>query len=355
MNQVTPLSQELAKISEALNIPDATDVCFNGIDGVVFVSTSTGFQKVECPLATNQWAEGLRNLVGKHNEVRESAKAGMLEGRVPHARGVLRAAFFSPPITQHDRVVFTIRIPSQHIISFDELLETGFFDDVETESRSFSSGQNVSLSKKEKHLLELITRAKAEVDVRERRLLYREFFLASVAYDQRICLCGGTDTGKTTLAKALVQHIPVTYRMLVLETVLELLFPNHPNVVQLQYDQNEQGSGAIGPMEIINGILRFCPDVVIMGEVRDKETFALVRIIDSGHGGMIFTNHATTVDRVYPVLAAAAGRHPDCKMSQSVLEQFFREQIQVLVSFGKTFDALGMKRRFVQQIKYIHE
>ncbi len=360
MNPREPLDQELDVIGDALKIPDATEVCFNGVEGVVFVSTSTGFQSVPCPRATNAWALGLFNLVGTHNEVREvSARMGTLEGRIPHARGVLRAAFFADPVMQNKRVSFTIRIPSQKIISLDELFETGFFDEIEVGETSPEPPLVASLGKKEKHLLGLIYRAKQTRNIVERRAVLREFFLAALAYDQRICLCGRTDTGKTTLAKALVQYIPHEKRIIVVETVPELLLPNHPNVVFLSYDQNNQsepGKGPAGPMEIINGILRYCPDVVLPAEVRDEEAFPfLVRLVDSGHGGMVFTCHATRVERVYPMLAVAAGRHPDCKMSQSELEQFFRDQLEVVVSFDKHSDASGKKRRFVKEIKYIYE
>ena len=52
----------------------------------------------------------------------------------------------------------------------------------------------------------------------------------------------------------------------------------------------------------IDVIMRFTPDVVLVGEISTSNAGALWRLTGTGHGAMMTTIHASTVDDCYDVL-----------------------------------------------------
>ncbi len=102
-----------------------------------------------------------------------------------------------------------------------------------------------------------------------------------------ILIAGGTSTGKTTLANALLQEIATTGdRVIVLEDTVELQcvaddhvpLRTHPGVASLT--------------ELVRSTLRLRPDRIVVGEVRGGEALDLLKAWGTGHPGGIATLHA---------------------------------------------------------------
>jgi pilus assembly protein CpaF len=124
--------------------------------------------------------------------------------------------------------------------------------------------------------------------------------LAEAVRDRKtILIAGGTDTGKTTFAKALIDFIPQNERLGVIEDTAELKI-DHPNVFRFEARKEQvDGSGkvimpAVTIRDLVKAALRHRPDRLIVGEVRGGEAFDLLDALNTGHAGSISTVHANS-------------------------------------------------------------
>jgi pilus assembly protein CpaF len=104
-------------------------------------------------------------------------------------------------------------------------------------------------------------------------------------------ISGGTGSGKTTLMKALLDHIPQGERLVVIEQPAELKV-SHANAVRWEAVEAIPGQVAITPSQLLAAALRHRPDRIIMGEIRDECGYDLLQAMNTGHGGTLSTIHA---------------------------------------------------------------
>lgn len=104
-------------------------------------------------------------------------------------------------------------------------------------------------------------------------------------------IAGGTGSGKTTLMKAILDHVPATDRLIVIEQVAELRVLQ-PNAVRWEAVDAIPGQVAILPSALLAAALRHRPDRIIFGEIRDECANDLLQAMNTGHGGTLTTLHA---------------------------------------------------------------
>jgi pilus assembly protein CpaF len=104
-------------------------------------------------------------------------------------------------------------------------------------------------------------------------------------------ISGGTGSGKSTLMKALLDHVPMHERLVVIEQPAELRVA-HPNAVRWEAVAAIPGQVAITPSQLVAAALRHRPDRIIMGEIRDECGYDLLQAMNTGHGGTLSTLHA---------------------------------------------------------------
>src|SRR6266702_6843770 len=104
-------------------------------------------------------------------------------------------------------------------------------------------------------------------------------------------ISGGTGSGKTTLMKAFLDHIPQDERLLIIEQPAELKVA-HPNAVRWEAVDAIPGQVAVTPSELLAAALRHRPDRIIMGEIRNECGYDLLQAMNTGHGGTLSTIHA---------------------------------------------------------------
>ncbi len=109
-----------------------------------------------------------------------------------------------------------------------------------------------------------------------------------------IIVCGSTGSGKTTLAKELIEALPISERIAALEDTPELLI-ERPGFVSLRSKPaNADGFGEIRLRELLRQSLRMRPDRVILGECRGEEVLDLLLALNTGHSGSLATLHANS-------------------------------------------------------------
>jgi len=116
-------------------------------------------------------------------------------------------------------------------------------------------------------------------------------FLRSAVRDRlNILIAGGTGTGKTTFANALLGEIAGQGdRLVLIEDTRELQCTAEDWVALRTRD------GAITMQDLVRSSLRLRPDRIIVGEVRGGEALDLLKAWNTGHPGGIATIHANDV------------------------------------------------------------
>jgi pilus assembly protein CpaF len=108
---------------------------------------------------------------------------------------------------------------------------------------------------------------------------------------KNILICGGTSSGKTTLANILTNFIPDDERILLIEDTAEIQIQK-PNVLRFEARREQNGIPAVTIRDLLKTTLRHRPDRIILGEIRGGEAFDLLQLLNTGHSGTISTVHA---------------------------------------------------------------
>ena len=115
-----------------------------------------------------------------------------------------------------------------------------------------------------------------------------------------VLVTGPTGSGKSTTLAALIKHIANTkpYHVITIEDPVEFLFTDGIATIS----QREVGTDTIGFREALRNAMRQDPDVIMVGEMRDRETIAtVITAAETGHlvFSTLHTNSAPqTLDRV---------------------------------------------------------
>jgi Flp pilus assembly CpaF family ATPase len=137
-------------------------------------------------------------------------------------------------------------------------------------------------------------------------------FLSAVVQARRnVMIAGETDSGKTTLLRALVNEIGAHERLCIVENSLELglrAHPDlHPDVVEMEAaPANSEGVGAVTMAQLVRRTLRMNPDRVIVGEVLGPEVVTMLNAMSQGNDGSLSTIHARTPRGVFDRIATYA-------------------------------------------------
>lgn len=109
----------------------------------------------------------------------------------------------------------------------------------------------------------------------------------AVAHRRNILVAGGTGTGKTTLANALLAEVAkTTDRVVLIEDTRELQCAA-PNMVAMRTKD-----GVASLSDLVRSAMRLRPDRIPIGEVRGSEALDLLKAWGTGHPGGIGTIHA---------------------------------------------------------------
>jgi len=121
---------------------------------------------------------------------------------------------------------------------------------------------------------------------------------AAVIRRDNILIAGGTSTGKTTLANALLAEMAsLDERVILIEDTRELQCPAPDTVALRTRPKNSIGAGSVTMADLVRSTLRLRPDRIIVGEVRGPEALDMLKAWNTGHPGGIATVHANSALR----------------------------------------------------------
>ena len=153
----------------------------------------------------------------------------------------------------------------------------------------------------------------------------------AVAGRRNILVAGGTSSGKTTLANALLGELAARdERVILIEDTRELQCPA-PDTVALRTRR-----GAVSMGDLVRSTLRLRPDRIIVGEVRGPEALDMLKAWNTGHPGGIATVHAN---------GALAALHRLEQLVQEVLPVVPKRLIAEAIDLVAFIEGRGTARR----------
>lgn len=144
----------------------------------------------------------------------------------------------------------------------------------------------------------------------------------AVAERRNIMIAGGTGSGKTTLANAILREITLIHpqhRIVIIEDTAEIQC-SAPNKVQMLT------SDEVSMDRLLRSTLRLRPDRIIVGEVRGGEALTLLKAWNTGHPGGIGTIHANNALAALDRLESLIG-----ESSASPMRRLIGEAIDMVI------------------------
>ena len=136
-----------------------------------------------------------------------------------------------------------------------------------------------------------------------------DFLCMCLRYGVSFVVAGATSSGKTTLLNALLTSIPDNKRIFTIESgsrELSLVKIKDGkvinNVVHTLSRPSDNPSYDITQEDLVVASLRFNPDIVVVGEMRDTEAYSAVEASLTGHT-VVSTVHASAADAAHMRLA----------------------------------------------------
>ncbi|CUX68548.1 P-type conjugative transfer ATPase TrbB (plasmid) [Agrobacterium tumefaciens] len=142
-----------------------------------------------------------------------------------------------------------------------------------------------------------------------------------------IVISGGTGSGKTTLANAIIAEIVLSVpndRMVILEDTAEIQCAAE-NAVCLHT------SDTIDMARLLKSTMRLRPDRIIVGEVRDGAALTLLKAWNTGHPGGVTTIHSNTA-----MSALRRLEQLTAEASQQPMQEVIGEAVDLVVSIERT-------------------
>lgn len=123
------------------------------------------------------------------------------------------------------------------------------------------------------------------------------FLGTAVRAKLNLIVAGGTNTGKTTMLRCLLNEVPGSERVITVEDNLELGLDRfqdlHPDQVCWERrGANVEGHGEATLADCVRATLRQNPDRVIVGEIRGVEVVDMLRAMSQGNDGSMSSIHA---------------------------------------------------------------
>lgn len=253
------LFREMAEygiLTPYLSDPDLEEINVNGWNDITLTHTDGRLEKLKEHFHSPQHAEDiLKRLLQHSGMILDNAKP-VAQGHLP---GNTRITAAKTPVVDRDRgVAASIRILHPQKISLRNLAENGFATE------------------------EMLS-----------------FLCDCVQCGVPFVIAGATSSGKTTLLNAILQSVPDSRRVYTIESgARELSLVKRDadgnicnNVVHTLSRPSEKKENDISQEDLVVMSLRFNPDIICVGEMRDVECYAAVEASLTGHT-VVSTVHA---------------------------------------------------------------
>lgn len=255
----------------------------------LFTKIRGEWKQHDVPLSLDQchaFSTALANFHGDHIDDTSPILSATLESGE-------RGQVIMPPACERNTVSITIRKPTDIQIPHQSYIDSGFYNRV--------TGHE-TVENHDAELLRLYNSGNIP-----------QFMEKCVEFGKTMMFVGDTGSGKTTYLKTMIGYIPLHLRLVTIEDNPETHFHHHGNYVHLFYPADAGEGAIVTPARLVRSCYRMNPDRILLAEVRGGEAWDCLKIIGSGHEGLITSLHAgSTEDAIYGLIDRCY-ENPQCQ------------------------------------------
>ena len=320
------LGSHLAPIADLIERTDISEIVVNEPGTVWFERAGAAFmERRDQPEYTADRMMKLANATASQSGQKISDAAPLLSARIPE---VGRVQLVRAPVVETG-VAMAIRRAVQRSFTLEDYRDSGMFD-----------GENLTD-------VEAMTAADRDLLALYKAGEIYEFIKRAVVTKKNIIVSGGTSSGKTTFANALLAQIEPMERLVTIEDTRELT-PPQTNHLALIASRGGQNRAKVDAVTLLEASLRLRPDRIILGELRGVEAYPFIRAINTGHPGAITTIHADTPDGALDQIAFLVLQY-GMSLDLERVREYVARQIDVIIQLGR----INGKRR-VEKVFFRH-
>lgn len=185
------------------------------------------------------------------------------------------------------------------------------------------SAPTFTIRRRASQLFRLVDYVSSNVMTRDQASVLRN----AISSRLNIVISGGTGSGKTTLANAVIAEIIETAphdRLLILEDTAEIQCAAQ-NAVSLHTSDN------VDMGRLLKSTMRLRPDRIIVGEVRDGAALTLLKAWNTGHPGGVTTIHSNSA-----MSALRRLEQLTAEVSHQPMRETIGEAVDLVVSIERT-------------------
>ncbi|MFJ5431052.1 P-type DNA transfer ATPase VirB11 [Pectobacterium actinidiae] len=273
---------------EFLPLAGLTEIAINR-PGEIHTKINDRWQKHDSPVTLRQ-CHAFAKALASWNEDNIDDTSPILSATLGSGE---RVQTIIPPACERNTVSITLRNPSFEQITHQSWIDAGFYNRIAGKERNESKDDE-------------LTRCYNKGDI-------PHFIEKAVEYGKTIFIVGETGSGKTTYMKTLLHYIPSHLRLTTIEDNPEIRFYHHANYVHLFYPADAGDEAIITPGRLIRANYRMNPDRILLAEIRGREAWDALKIIGSGHEGLITSLHAGSPEECIEGIIDRCYENPDCK------------------------------------------
>lgn len=321
------LAKFLAPLGQVLGRSDITDIWINKPQEIWFESIGGKLERAEVPALTEQALERLARQVAAASSQGISREFPILSAALPSGE---RIQIVAPPATRGG-IAIAIRKHVSAKLSLSDYEAIDAFAEIAASATTIAP-----------------TSSNEPDSVNTAKLLSE-----SVKARKNILISGGTSSGKTTFANALVKEIPEYERLIFIEDTPELDII-HSNAVGFLAARSELSEARVNADDLLNASLRMRPDRIILGEVRGPEAFTFLRAINTGHPGSLTTIHADSPAHAIDQLALLV-LQSGTKLAWNDVVRYVRSTIDIYVQLERRNGKRSVTKMFTRETLVYNE
>lgn len=236
-------------ILDALDDDAITDLCLNDDGNLWFNSSKKG--KYLAGTMDKSRAKGFLSQLAQINEVYLNDKTPSIDATLPFNNERLAGSI--EPMSQAP--TFTIRKPARQIFTLESYVDIG-------------------------------TMSKEQFNV----------ICDAISKQKNIVISGATHTGKTTLLNSCLLKMHDIF----FDTKRVLILQGHEDEIQCAIPNSVKffANDDVSMTKLLKVSMRYSPDSIIVGEVRDRACLDLLKAWNTGHDGGLSTIHANSASAV---------------------------------------------------------
>lgn len=287
------VNHQLRLILPFLEDAGVTEVAINQ-PGQLFTRRFEGWVEHEVPELTAQMLMALSVALAVYNNKKLEPILSVI---LP---GGQRGQIVMPPACLEGMIGINIRKHSSVIRTIEELEQYGAFDGARDASFN-RPDQPTAESYLEKHDFSRLEPHEVELLRLKREKKWADFLTLAVQSKRNIIIAGKTGSGKTTVARSLIEKVPHHERILTIEDVHELILDNHRNRLHMMFGD---GEGRVSAQACLAANMRQSPDRIFLAELRSQEAWDYLNSLNTGHPGSISTTHANNAISTFSRVAS---------------------------------------------------